>query len=43
MHALVKVLFGQLQPTGKLPVTITEPPPSTKVLYPFGFNVPIGP
>ena len=43
MHALVKVLFGQLQPTGKLSVTITEPPPSTKVLYPFGFNLRPGP
>lgn len=35
---LVKVLFGELQPTGRLPVTITEPPPSKKVLYPFGFH-----
>jgi beta-N-acetylhexosaminidase len=29
-------LFGDVNPSGKLPVTITEPPPSTKVLYPFG-------
>jgi beta-N-acetylhexosaminidase len=29
-------LFGDVNPTGKLSVTITEPPPSTKVLYPFG-------
>ncbi len=43
MHALAKVLFGGLQPKGKLPVTITEPPPSTKVLYPFGFSLPLGP
>jgi beta-N-acetylhexosaminidase len=29
-------LFGDVDPQGKLSVTITEPPPSTKVLYPFG-------
>jgi beta-N-acetylhexosaminidase len=39
MHPLVRVLFGELQPAGKLPVTITEPPPSTTVLYPFGFHL----
>jgi beta-N-acetylhexosaminidase len=39
MHPLVKVLFGDMQPRGKLPVTITEPPPSTTVLYPFGFHL----
>jgi beta-N-acetylhexosaminidase len=39
LHALVAVLFGQLSPTGKLPVTIREPSPSTRVLYPFGFNL----
>ena len=36
VNALVKVMFGELQPTGRLPVTITEPPPSTKALYRFG-------
>jgi beta-N-acetylhexosaminidase len=39
MHPLVKVLFGEMQPRGRLPVTITEPPPSTTVLYPFGFHL----
>ena len=39
LHPLVKVLFGELQPRGKLPVTITKPPPSTEVLYPFGFHL----
>jgi beta-N-acetylhexosaminidase len=39
IHPLVKVLFGEMQPAGKLPVTITEPPPSTVVLYPFGFHL----
>ena len=39
LHALVRLMFGELQPTGKLPVTITEPPPSTKVLYPFGYGI----
>lgn len=37
---LVKAMFGELTPSGKLPVTITEPPPSTNVLYPFGFGLP---
>jgi beta-N-acetylhexosaminidase len=39
LHPLVKVLFGELQPDGKLPVTITKPAPSTEVLYPFGFQL----
>jgi beta-N-acetylhexosaminidase len=39
VHPLVKVLFGEMQPSGKLPVTITEPPPSTGVLYPYGFHL----
>ncbi len=32
-------MFGETQTAGKLPVTITEPPPSTKVLYPFGYGL----
>lgn len=40
-QALARVMFGEIQPAGKLPVTITEPPPSTNVLYPFGFNLPL--
>jgi beta-N-acetylhexosaminidase len=39
LHALVRALLGEIQPTGNLPVTITEPPPSTKVLYPFGYGI----
>jgi hypothetical protein len=32
-------LFGDVHPSGKLPVTITKPPPSTEVVYPFGFGL----
>ncbi len=39
LHALVRAMFGELKPTGRLPVTITEPPPSTTVLYPFGYGI----
>jgi beta-N-acetylhexosaminidase len=39
LHALVRVLFGEVKPTGKLPVTITLPPPSRTVLYPFGYRL----
>lgn len=42
LNALVQAIFGQLNPTGKLPVTITQPPPSTRVLYPFGFGLGYG-
>jgi beta-N-acetylhexosaminidase len=41
LHALVKAMFGQLPLTGRLPVTIRRPPPSTDVLYPFGFRLAI--
>jgi beta-N-acetylhexosaminidase len=39
LRALVAVMVGKLAPGGKLPVTITAPPPSTQVLYPFGFGL----
>ena len=39
LKPLVQAIFGQLNPTGKLPVTITQPPPSKTVLYPFGFGL----
>jgi beta-N-acetylhexosaminidase len=42
LNALVQALFGQFNPTGKLPVTITQPPPSKTVLYPFGFGLGYG-
>jgi beta-N-acetylhexosaminidase len=35
LDALVEVLFGEIEPTGKLPVTITEPS-SSQPLFPFG-------
>ncbi|HLI60602.1 MAG TPA: glycoside hydrolase family 3 N-terminal domain-containing protein [Solirubrobacteraceae bacterium] len=38
LQALVRVMVGKLRPAGRLPVTITAPPPSTKVLYPFGYG-----
>jgi beta-N-acetylhexosaminidase len=42
LHPLVQAIFGQLNPTGKLPVTITQPPPSKAVLYPFGYGLGYG-
>jgi hypothetical protein len=36
------VLFGEVGARGKLPVTITEPPPSTRVLYPYGYGLSLG-
>lgn len=42
LNASVRVLFGEVNPTGRLPVTVTQPPPSTAVLYPFGFGLSYG-
>jgi beta-N-acetylhexosaminidase len=39
LHALVRAMFGEIPTLGKLPVTIREPAPSTKVLYPFGYGL----
>lgn len=39
VNALVSVLFGSTRPQGRLPVTIRKPPPSTQVLYPFGYGL----
>ena len=39
LNPLVQAIFGQLKPSGRLPVTITAPPPSTAVLYPFGYGL----
>jgi beta-N-acetylhexosaminidase len=37
--AAVRAMFDEIEPAGKLPVTVTETPPSTKVLYPFGYGI----
>jgi beta-N-acetylhexosaminidase len=34
-----ETLFGDVNPPGNLPVTITKPPPSTEVVYRFGFGL----
>ncbi|MFN8215962.1 MAG: glycoside hydrolase family 3 protein [Solirubrobacterales bacterium] len=39
LEAAVEALFGDLDPSGRLPVTVRQPPPSTAVLYPFGFGL----
>ena len=39
LDAAVDALFGDVNPGGKLPVTITQPPPSTTVLFPFGYGL----
>jgi beta-N-acetylhexosaminidase len=38
LDAVVRTMFGQLAPTGRLPVTITAPH-SSQVLYRFGFTM----
>jgi beta-N-acetylhexosaminidase len=43
LHALVRVLFGEVKPSGKLPVTIKLPAAPKTVLYPFGFGATLGP
>ncbi|HVX22442.1 MAG TPA: glycoside hydrolase family 3 N-terminal domain-containing protein [Acidimicrobiales bacterium] len=37
--ALVSVIFGDAPAVGRLPVTVTQPPPSTQVLYPYGYGL----
>jgi beta-N-acetylhexosaminidase len=39
LHALVRAIFGQVKPSGKLPVTITRPGRPRAVLYPFGYGL----
>jgi beta-N-acetylhexosaminidase len=39
LHALVRALFGQLNPSGELPVTVTQPHRPKAVLYPFGYGL----
>jgi beta-N-acetylhexosaminidase len=35
LDAAVDAIFEDVNPSGKLPITITQPPPSTTVVYPF--------
>lgn len=37
LDALVRALFGEIGPQGKLPVTVRLPPPRKGVLYWLGF------
>lgn len=39
LDAMVEALFGEIDPSGKLPVTVTQPPPSKQALYPFGAGI----
>jgi beta-N-acetylhexosaminidase len=39
LDALVQALFGEINPSGRLPVTVRRPPPSKRVLYPFGYGL----
>lgn len=39
LEATVEALFGEIDPGGKLPVTIREPPGTGAVLFPFGFGL----
>ena len=39
LDSLVRVLFGELDPTGRLPVTIPKDQAGNKVLYPYGHGL----
>jgi beta-N-acetylhexosaminidase len=39
LDALVRVLFGEIAPTGHLPVAIPDPAHPTTTLYPIGFGL----
>ncbi len=39
LDSLVRVLFGELDPTGRLPVTIPKAGSGKKVLYPYGHGL----
>ena len=39
IDAMVATLVGEVEPTGELPVTITDPDNPGTVLYPFGFGL----
>jgi beta-N-acetylhexosaminidase len=42
LESLTRVLFGEVNPTGKLPVTIPVANAPDQVLYPFGFGLSYG-
>ncbi|MCZ2524809.1 glycoside hydrolase family 3 protein [Streptomyces sp. HB2AG] len=39
LESAVKVLFGEVQPHGKLPVTVPKADPAQGALYPYGFGL----
>jgi beta-N-acetylhexosaminidase len=39
IDAMVATLFGEVEPTGELPVTIRDPENPGTILYPFGFGL----
>lgn len=39
LEAMVAAMFGEVNPGGKLPVTIRRPAPQRGVLYPFGYGI----
>lgn len=39
LDALVQALFGEIDPSGKPPVTVRRAPPKKGVLYPFGYGI----
>ncbi|TWD79448.1 beta-glucosidase-like glycosyl hydrolase [Kribbella amoyensis] len=43
LEALAKVLYGEIAPTGKLPVAIPAQPDATRTLYPFGHGLTFDP
>jgi beta-N-acetylhexosaminidase len=42
LEAIVEAMFGEIDPRGKLPVTVTAPG-SSSVVYPFGTGVGFAP
>ena len=42
LESLVRVLYGEVDPTGKLPVTIPAADDPGAVLYPFGHGLGYG-
>jgi pimeloyl-ACP methyl ester carboxylesterase len=39
LEAMVQALFGEINPSGKLPETVRQPPPASGVLHPFGYGL----